>query len=108
MARHVTLRQPLLYMEPRKRLWTSCQACVNAYPFHLSPLMSDIEIALKQLQDLCTSIQHFATDILPQILYRAPVIDWHHPDDYSQSAVTGLRKFLSAAEAERDHVAGVN
>jgi hypothetical protein len=70
--------------------------------------MIDAQTALDQLQRLCQSIQDFNKYTLPSALYRAPVIDWHHPDDYSQKAIAGLRKFLSTAEAERDHVAGVS
>lgn len=69
---------------------------------------SDIQAALKQLQDICTSIEHWRKDVLPFAQYRAPIVDWHHPDDYAQKGVAGLRKFQSTVEAERDHVASVS
>lgn len=70
--------------------------------------MGDISAALEQLEDLCVSIHDCIAHTQPAALYRAPIIDWHHPDDYAQKGITGLRKFLGTAEAERDHVAGVS
>jgi len=30
----------------------------------------------------------------------SPVVDWHHPDEYSQQGVQGLSKFLSQVTKE--------
>lgn len=80
--------------------------------FHLYAFVllmgSDIQAALQQLQELCTTIENWKTQILPQAIYRAPIIDWHHPDGYTQDGIAGLRKFQSAVEAERNHVESVS
>ena len=69
--------------------------------------MDAVLLTLRQLEDLCTAIQDFYDHELPLVLYRAPVIDYFHPEDYRQKAITGLRKFKDTAEAERDYVAAV-
>lgn len=63
--------------------------------------------ALQELIDLCEDIQHFIAHTAPRAQYRAPIIDWHHADDYAQKDIAGLKKFLGAAESERSYVEGV-
>lgn len=70
--------------------------------------MSDIHEQLNVLQRLCTDIRTVLEKDIESVTYRAPVIDWHHPNDYCQQGVQGLRKFLGHAENERDHLLGVN
>lgn len=60
------------------------------------------------LEELCVSIQAFIDHHAEHAIYRAPIIDYHHPDDYRQKEIVGLTKFLSNAKAERDYVAGVS
>ena len=60
------------------------------------------------LGTLCVSIQRFIEADAEDAVYRAPIIDYHHPNDYGQKGITGLRKFLSHAEAERDYLTGVS
>jgi hypothetical protein len=63
--------------------------------------------ALAELSRLCADIQEFIAHTAPRAQYRAPIIDWHHADDYAQKDIAGLKKFLGAAEAERSYVEGV-
>ena len=63
---------------------------------------------LKTLEELCESIQAFIDHHAEHAIYRAPIIDYHHPDDYRQKEIVGLTKFLSNAKAERDYVVGVS
>ncbi len=60
------------------------------------------------LENLCISIRGFIDQDVDRAVYKAPIIDHHHPDDYQQRAITGLKKFLGHAEAERDYVSGVS
>lgn len=63
--------------------------------------------ALEELERLCEDIEHFIVHLAHRAQYRAPIIDWHHADDYAQKDIVGLKKFLAAAEAERQYVEGV-
>lgn len=60
------------------------------------------------LTNLCKDIERWISEVAPLAQYRAPIIDWHHPDDYGQRGIQGLRKFLAHAAAERDHVESVS
>jgi hypothetical protein len=60
------------------------------------------------LTNLCKDIERWISKVAPSAQYRAPIIDWHHPDDYGQRGIQGLRKFLAHAAAERDHVESVS
>jgi hypothetical protein len=73
-----------------------------------SLMSSDIQVASQQLVAICDAIEDWRTYNLPQAIYQAPIIDWHHPDDYTQKGIAGLRKFQSTVQAERDHVARVS
>jgi hypothetical protein len=52
------------------------------------------------LTNLCKDIERWISEVAPLAQYRAPIIDWHHPDDYGQRGIQGLRKFLAHAAAE--------
>ncbi|ORX41036.1 hypothetical protein BD324DRAFT_647934 [Kockovaella imperatae] len=69
--------------------------------------MQEVVKVRDELEQLCIDIRTFQKDIQPTSLFKAPVIDHFHPNNYSQKAIAGLRKFLDAVEAERDHVAGI-
>ena len=69
---------------------------------------SNAQEALQELDLLCADITHFIAQVAPRAQYRAPIIDWHHAGDYAQKDIAGLRKFLAAAEAERQYVEGVS
>ncbi len=63
---------------------------------------------LATLENLCASIREFIDHHAQHATYRAPIIDYHHPDDYRQRGITGLKKFLGHAEAEREYVVKVS
>ncbi|ORY26616.1 hypothetical protein BCR39DRAFT_540799 [Naematelia encephala] len=67
--------------------------------------MEEVRRTQNALQDLCTSIQSFISNADGHFV--SPVIDYHHPNDYSQRGIQGIRKFLSQAESERDYVTGL-
>ena len=73
--------------------------------------MDSLDSSLCQLQSLHQDIQTFIDTTAQAAQYRAPIIDWHHrdhPHEYGQKDITGLRKFLSTVQAERDYVQGVS
>jgi hypothetical protein len=70
--------------------------------------MQEVEKAHKALDDLCNAISEFQTEGLDSTIYRAPIIDHFHPDDYSQKSVAGLSRFHSHCKTERDYVEGVS
>lgn len=70
--------------------------------------MEDVKTVLGSLQVLCDSISNFKQTQAHSSTYRSPIIDYAHPDDYSQRAITGLTKFLNHAENERDYVQAVS
>jgi len=59
------------------------------------------------LTELCIALRHFLSNEIDDATYQAPIIDYHHPDDYRQKGIAGLRKFLSHAETEKDYVTSV-
>ncbi|WVQ85974.1 hypothetical protein IAT38_008142 [Cryptococcus sp. DSM 104549] len=65
--------------------------------------MDQVNTTRDQVHALLNSIKTFSASS-ENATYRAPVIDWHHPDSYRQSAVAGLKKFLGAVENERDYI----
>jgi len=69
--------------------------------------MPDISTTQRQLEALCASIREFRIDHVPELLYRAPVIDYHHPTGYQQSIVLGLSKFLRSCEQEIEIIKAV-
>lgn len=70
--------------------------------------MDQVQKAYDELHQLCTSIKHFQENYQNQAIYKSPIIDHFHPEDYSQRGITGFNKFLSHAEAERDYVGAVS
>jgi hypothetical protein len=70
--------------------------------------MDQVKHAHDALKKLCVDIERFVQHEARAAEYRAPIIDWHHPDDYGQRGIQGIRKFLAQATTERDHVAGVS
>jgi hypothetical protein len=70
--------------------------------------MNNVQQSKQALIDLCDSIQAFLDHEVDEATYCAPVIDYHHPDDYRQNGIPGLRKFLTHAESEREYVIGVS
>jgi hypothetical protein len=70
--------------------------------------MQEVDKAFQSLDDLCNAIKHFALNDAKKAIYKAPIIDHFHPDDYHQDGISGLKKFLGTVEAERDYVDGVS
>ncbi|WVQ95624.1 hypothetical protein IAU59_002722 [Kwoniella sp. CBS 9459] len=66
--------------------------------------MDQIVLAQQQIHALLESINDFIANSAESATYKAPIIDWHHPDSYRQSGITGLKKFLSTVETERDYI----
>ncbi|OCF33695.1 hypothetical protein I316_04769 [Kwoniella heveanensis BCC8398] len=66
--------------------------------------MDQIRSAQQQIHALLSSIDDFIAHSAESATYKAPIIDWHHPDSYRQSGITGLKKFLSTVETERDYI----
>ncbi|OCF78610.1 hypothetical protein I204_00552 [Kwoniella mangroviensis CBS 8886] len=66
--------------------------------------METISSAQHQINEILNSIQHFINESSEDAIYKAPIIDWHHPNSYKQSAIVGLKKFLLAVENERDYI----
>ncbi|WVF68068.1 hypothetical protein IAT40_002831 [Kwoniella sp. CBS 6097] len=66
--------------------------------------MEQILLAQQQIHSLLSSINNFISASAESATYKAPIIDWHHPDSYRQSGITGLKKFLSTVETERDYI----
>ncbi|WRT70683.1 uncharacterized protein IL334_007681 [Kwoniella shivajii] len=66
--------------------------------------MEQIEIAYKQINELISSINQFIEEEAELATYKAPIIDWHHPDSYSQSSIIGLNKFQSSVETEKGYI----
>lgn len=53
-----------------------------------------------QLRTLASEIEHYLANVPEGDRYHPPVIDWHHPDEYAQSGVQGLSKFLHHVHKE--------
>lgn len=70
--------------------------------------MEEVEKAYRALDDLCHAIESFQAQNIDEAIYRAPIIDHFHPDDYSQKGVAGLSRFYSHCKSERDYVDGVS
>ncbi|WVQ63285.1 uncharacterized protein L199_001437 [Kwoniella botswanensis] len=66
--------------------------------------METISSAQHQINDLLYSIQQFIDESSEDAIYKAPIIDWHHPNSYKQSTIVGLKKFLLSVENERDYI----
>ncbi|WWC98589.1 hypothetical protein V866_005481 [Kwoniella sp. B9012] len=66
--------------------------------------METISSAQHQINDLLISIQQFIDESSEDAIYKAPIIDWHHPNSYKQSTIVGLKKFLLSVENERDYI----
>lgn len=70
--------------------------------------MQNILATQKQLHALHADIQRFIDLYLDHAIFRAPVLDYYNPEGYRQTTITGLKKFLSHAEAESSFVDGVS
>ncbi|BEI87399.1 uncharacterized protein CcaverHIS019_0101170 [Cutaneotrichosporon cavernicola] len=53
-----------------------------------------------QLRTLATEIQQYLASVPEGDRYFPPIIDWHHPDEYAQTGVQGLSKFLHHVHKE--------
>ncbi|KAK4686712.1 hypothetical protein P7C73_g3412, partial [Tremellales sp. Uapishka_1] len=69
--------------------------------------MNEIQNTLELLRQACAAIKRFMDEEIEHAIYRAPVIDFHHPKGYQQTTVLGLKKFLTAVENETTYVESV-
>jgi hypothetical protein len=76
-------------------------------PDATSKAWDEINRSAEALKSLCEDIRSFLATDIDHATYTAPVIDFHHPDDYRQKGIAGLRKYLNHAETERDYVISV-
>jgi hypothetical protein len=53
-----------------------------------------------QLRTLASEIQAYLANVPEGDRYFPPIVDWHHPDEYAQTGVQGLSKFLHHVHKE--------
>lgn len=53
-----------------------------------------------QLRTLAAEIQAYLASPPRGDMYSPPIVDWHHPDEYSQTGMQGLSKFLHHVHKE--------
>lgn len=60
------------------------------------------------LDRLVAQIQAYVAEMPASDRFLSPIIDWHHPNDYDQTNIQGLSKFLHHVQKEQAIIAAVS
>lgn len=63
---------------------------------------------LAALNKLVAQIKGYMAAMPASDRFLSPVIDWHHPQDYDQTTIQGLSKFLHHVEKEQAIIESVS
>ncbi|WWC72557.1 uncharacterized protein I206_106519 [Kwoniella pini CBS 10737] len=66
--------------------------------------MDQLSTIQSQIEELLISVEKFINEESELAIYKAPIIDFHHPNSYKQQTIIGLKKFLLSVENERDYI----
>lgn len=67
-----------------------------------------LQATLAAVNRLVAEIRSYMASMTRSDRYLSPVIDWHHPNDYDQTSIQGLTKFLHHVEKEQAIIESVS